>query len=109
MFRHNSQLLERFQPALLPQATAVASPNQPAPPLNPVMRRNLATTTLLSTEATNLSDGDMVAIMDCFHDDVSYADAYLVLAGPQANISIRHLWLKKRLEEVAEGKVAKQK
>ncbi|KIK90971.1 hypothetical protein PAXRUDRAFT_14047 [Paxillus rubicundulus Ve08.2h10] len=101
MFHQNNQIMECFQTVPLPWAPPVAIINQPTLPPNPVMRKTLATTSLLAMEQDNLSPDDIVTIMDFFCTDVSYADTYLVLADPQAVSSIFHSWLRKRPEDAA--------
>lgn len=96
-FMRNNQIIERITPSSATQSTNAGS-------VSATVRKNQATTALLSLEDKNLKPEELVTIMDYFHFNVSYADAYLVLADAKVNTNpaIRRVWLAKRLEEAAD-------
>ncbi|KIK94472.1 hypothetical protein PAXRUDRAFT_142770 [Paxillus rubicundulus Ve08.2h10] len=96
-FMCNNQIIECITPSSATQSTNAGS-------VSATVRKNQATTALLSLEDKNLKPEELVTIMDYFHFNVSYADAYLVLADAKVNTNpaIHRVWLAKRLEEAAD-------
>ncbi|KIK74762.1 hypothetical protein PAXRUDRAFT_174677 [Paxillus rubicundulus Ve08.2h10] len=90
---HNNQIIKHITPSSATQSTNAGL-------VSVTVRKNQVTTALLSLEDKNLKPEELVTIMDYFHFNVSYADAYLVLAD--TNPTIHHVWLAKRLEEAAD-------
>ncbi|KIK91042.1 hypothetical protein PAXRUDRAFT_150430 [Paxillus rubicundulus Ve08.2h10] len=93
----NNQIIECITPSSATQSTNAGS-------VSVMVRKNQATTALLSLETKNIKPKEFITIMDYFHFSISYADAYLVLADAKVNTNpaIGHVWLAKRLKEAVD-------
>ncbi|KIK78569.1 hypothetical protein PAXRUDRAFT_16800 [Paxillus rubicundulus Ve08.2h10] len=96
-FMHNNQIIECITSSSATQSTNGGS-------VSAMVRKNQATTALLSLEDKVLKPKELVTIMDYFHFNVSCADVYLVLADAKVNTNpiIHYVWLAKRLEEAVD-------
>lgn len=68
-------------------------------------KQSSAVTKLLELDSGNLSPAQVVAMVECFYQNVSHADAYLALA-PKASHEVRQAWFRRRIgEAIARGYV----